>query len=120
MPGRGHSTEVEKCALLTFGTRTSTLTKESDTLRTGIPELLPAHAHTIRTRPHPVYVRVNPSWESHYYPFLQTPQPPPPSKRQYPPAQLAHAHDEPRDKRHYSDLNRLFRDELMLIGLWLW
>ena len=33
---------------------------------------------------------------------------------------LAHAHDEPRDKRHYSDLNRLFRDELMLIGLWLW
>jgi len=45
----------------------------------------------------------------------------------YPPFQtaittkpLAHAHDEPRDKRHYSDLNRLFRDELMLIGLWLW
>ena len=33
---------------------------------------------------------------------------------------LAHAHDETRDKRHYSYSNRLFRDELMLIGLWLW
>ena len=51
----------------------------------------------------------------------------PPNSTAYPPFQtaittkpLAHAHDEPRDKRHYSYSNRLFRDELMLIGLWLW